>query len=186
MKAEDIKRKALSMIEEYDRKALSLTSDPDIAEKLIDIINQRQFELSRVKKIPAYIEIEVDTGDLITFESIKKKSHYDVYQIEIIKGIEYEPKAKGTIFKVKSGGTAEIEYFRYPTRLTEENEENFTFDLSYDVLEILPYGIAADLSKMDPATNYGQIFANEYERLKNQLDIRYNTGSIRIEGGINV
>jgi cell division initiation protein len=59
--------------------------------------------------------------------------------------------------------------------------DTFEFELSSDVLEVLPYGVAADLLKSDVSNAYGNIYAQRYEQMKQQLDIRYNTGSIELE-----
>lgn len=169
------------MIEEY-ADVTELTNDPDISTKMNDVMNQVMFELSRVKKIPAYTEIEVNEGDTLTFADIDSVN--EVYQVSIIKGVDHECKASGTVFKFYEEGTAEIEYFKYPTRITEENAETYEFELSDDVLEIMPYGVAADLLKSDVSNAYGNVYAQRYEQMKQQMDIRYNTGSIWFEGGL--
>ena len=177
----DMKKKVLSLIEEIDDTKQSLTNDPDIEKKLNYVINQVQNELSRVKKIPDYVEIEVNEGDLIKFGDIT--TEYEIYQLDIVKGIKYEYKAQGTIIKALENGTAEIEYFRYPTEITDKTNDSYEFELSNDVLEIMPYGVAADLLKSDVSNAYGNVYAQRYEQMKQQLDIRYNTGAIEIEGG---
>lgn len=177
----DIKKKTYALIEEIAENS-NLTEDPDLASKMNYVINQVQYELSRVKKIPDYEELDVTEGELIRFEDIT--TQYDIYQIDIVRGIEYEYKAQGTIIKPLEDGTAEIEYFRYPTRIDKTTSDDFNFELSDDVLEIMPYGVAADLLKSDVSNAYGNIYAQRYEQMKQQLDIRYNTGSIEIVGGI--
>ena len=182
----EIKKKVLSLIEEIvdnpdDEKLESLTNDPDIEAKLNYVINQIQYELARVKKIPDYVEMDTTEGDLIRFENITDKSGYEVYQLDIVKGIKHEYKAQGTIIKALEDGIAEIEYFRYPTRINDKTPDSYEFELSYDVMEVLVYGAAADLLKSDVSNAYGNIYMQRYEQLKNQLDIRYNTGSIEFE-----
>jgi len=178
-----MKTKVLALIEELNPDSELLTDDPDIATKLEDVITQIMFELARLKKIPDYVEIAVNEGDIIRFEDISDETDYQVYQINLIRGVNYESKAQGTVFKFLESGTAEIEYFRYPTRITDKNRAKYTFELSEDVLEIMPYGIAADLLKSDISTNYGAVYAERYEAMKQMLDSRYQLGSIYIEGG---
>ena len=175
----DIKKKTLSLIEEIDDTEQSLTKDPDIAAKLNYVINQIQNELARVKKIPDYVELEVNEGDLIRFEDIT--TDYQIYQLDIARGINYEFKAQGTIIKCLEEGTLEVEYFRYPEEINSLTKDNFELELSNDVLEIMPYGVAGDLLKSDISASYGQVYSNRYEQLKQQLDPRYHTGSIYIE-----
>lgn len=177
---------ALSLIEEIEKTDPTFTKDPDIANKINSVINHIQYELSRIKKIPAYIEMEVKAGQLITFKDITKDKEYEVYQLSTVKGIKYDTKADGTIIKCLEDGIAEIEFYRYPTRIKDDTKDDYEFEISEDVLEIMPYGVAADLLKSDVSNAYGNVYANRYEQMKQQLDIRYNTGSIKIVEGVIV
>lgn len=182
-----MKKKVTRLIEEVGTDASQITDDPDILAKLNDVINQIMFELARMKKIPAYVEMEVNENDLITFADIKEETDNDVYQIDMVRGIEYELKAEGTIIKALESGIAEIEYFRYPARITDDTDDNtYEFELSEDALEIMPYGVAADLLKSDVSNAYGNVYMQRYQQMKQELDPRYNMGSIYIEGGIEV
>lgn len=182
MTLKEMKKKVLSLIEEIDDAQESLTNDPDIEAKLNYVINQIQYELSRVKKIPAYVEKEVKENDLVGFKDIDSTN--EIYQLNIVKGIDYEYKADGTIIKALEDGIAEIEYYKYPIRITDSTPDTYEFELSSDVLECMPYGVAADVLKSDVSNAYGNVYAQRYEQMKSQLDIRYNTGSIEIEEGV--
>lgn len=46
----EMKKKVLRLIEEINDKSALLTDDPDIANKINDVINQIQNELARIKK----------------------------------------------------------------------------------------------------------------------------------------
>jgi hypothetical protein len=184
MKYIDMKKKVLSLIEEINPNSENLTDDPDIEAKYEYVLTQIMFELARIKKIPDYIEMDVEAGDIIRFEDITDETDYEVYQIDQVRGVAYERKAQGTVIKILEDGKAEVEYFRYPTRITDKNREKYTFELSEDVLEIMPYGIAADLLKSDVSAEYGRIYAERYEQLKQMLDPRYQMTYITIEGGI--
>lgn len=186
MTLSEMKKKVLALIEELNPNSDVLTDDPDIATKMEYVITQIMFELARFKKIPDYVEMKVKKGDLIRFEDITDETDYEVYQIAVIRGVTYDLKASGTVIKSLEDGTAEIEYFRYPTRITDKNREKYEFELSPDALEIMPYGIAADLLKSDISSNYGREYAERYEAMKQLLDPRYGTGSVYIEGGISV
>lgn len=186
MKLSEMKRKVLALIEELNPDSEYLTDDPDIATKMEDVITMVMFELSRFKKIPDYVEMEVNEGDLIRFEDITDETDYEVYQIAVIRGVTYDMKAQGTVIKFLESGTAEIEYFRYPTRITDKNRAKYEFELSQDVLEIMPFGVAGDLLKSDISSDYGRIYSERYESMKNMLDPRYGTGAVYIEGGFSV
>lgn len=184
MNLAEMKKKVLGMIEELDTDEESLTSDVDIATKLNDTINQVMFELARMKKIADYVEMEVKEGDLIRFEDIADESGYEVYQLDRVSGIKYETKADGTIIKALEDGTLEIEYFRYPTRITSKTNDSYVFELSDDALEIMPYGVASDLLKTDVSTDYGKVFAERYEMMLARLDSRHSIGTFTVKGGI--
>ena len=183
----EMKKKILGLIEELNPESELLTDDPDIAAKINGVINQVMFELARFKKLPKYAEIEVNAGDLITFEDIERACGYVVYQLGTIGGVAYSPKADGTVLKVRESGTMEINCYVYPERITEKTKPKaYEFELPAEVLEIMPYGVAGDLLKSDVSAEYGNIYATRYEAMKQMLDPRYQTASIFVEGGVRI
>lgn len=185
MTYEEIKKKTLSLIEEYNPDHADMTEDPDIATKFRDVTNMVMFELARQKKLPAYVEKEVTAGERITFKDIGKLCGREVYQLCTVHGVICDIKGNGTIIKAMESGTAEIDCFVYPERITEENEAVYEFELTPDVLEIMPYGIAADLLKSDVSAEYGSVYAQRYETMLNRLDPRSHMTSVYIEGGVS-
>lgn len=176
----EMKKKVLRLIEEINPESELLTDDPDIANKINDVINQIQNELARIKKIPARDEFEVQKDEEMDFSDIDK----NLYQLNIVKGVSNTIVGNTVIFEDE--GTAKVYYYKYPKQITFDTVgDDFKFELSTDVLEIMPYGAAGDLLKSDISANYGQIYSNRYEQLKQQLDPRYHTGSISFEGGDN-
>jgi hypothetical protein len=187
MNLKEAKRKALGLIEELNPDSEYLTDDPDIAAKINDVFNQVMFELARIKKIPKYVEMEVTKGDQITFEDIEEECGYEVYQLAVVCGVNYVPKANGTVLKILESGTAEIDCYVYPERITEKTKDKaYEFELSNDALEVMPYGVAADLLKSDVSAEYGSVYAARYQELLQLLDPRYQMNSIYIEGGVTV
>jgi hypothetical protein len=182
----EMKKKVLGLIEELNPDSDLLTDDPDIATKINDVTNQIMYELARMKKIPKYAEVEVEEGQLLTFEDIEAEVGYVVYQLGTVCGVNYVPKANGTILKILENGTAEIDCFVYPERITETTKNSYEFELSEDVLEIMPYGIAGDLLKSDVSAEYGSIYSTRYETMLQRLDPRYQMTSVYIEGGIDI
>lgn len=183
----ELKKKVLGLIEELNPNSEVLTDDPDISAKINEVINQVMYELARMKKIPQYVELEVSEGERIEFADIEKKCGYEIYQLGLIGGIDYELKGNGTIIKALSDGTAEIDCFVYPERITEKTKDKaYEFELTADVLEVMPYGVAADLLKSDVSAEYGKIYAERYETMLARLDPRYNMGFVTITGGISV
>lgn len=175
MTLEEVKIKVYSLIEEYSEDADDLTEDEDLALKMNHVINQVQNELARFKKIEAYTTLEGTEGDVIDFSSVDS----NLYQLNIVKGLDCE--IIGQKIKFNEEGTAEVYYYKYPTQINADTEDSQELDLSIDVLEILPYGVAADLLKSDVSSNYGQIYANRYMEMKRELDPRYALGSVYID-----
>lgn len=183
----EMKKKVLALIEELNPDSEYLTDDPDIATKINGVINQVMYELARFKKLPKYVEIDVTEGDKLTFEDIEKECGYVVYQLGTVCGVDYTPKANGTILKFLETGTAEIDLFVYPEEITEKTKDKaYEFELPAEVLEIMPYGVAGDLLKSDVSAEYGNIYSARYEAMKNMLDPRYQMSTITIEGGISI
>ena len=182
----DLKLKTLALIEELSENAENFTEDPDMSAKINYVANQIIYELARIKKIPKYVEIDVTEGDVVTFEDISAECQYEVFQVDLFSGVRNMQRAKGTVFKILESGRAEIDVSVYPERITEKTKDNFEIELSDDALEIAPYGIAADLLKSDASTDYGRIYAERYENMKQMLDPRYQMPSIYIEGGVSI
>ena len=166
MTLEEFKIKVLSMIEEYDEDEENLTQDEDIALKLNSVINQVQNELARFKKIDAYKQMNVTEGQAINLTDIDM----NIYQLNVIKGVPFDPIGNKIIFGGE--GTADIYYYKYPAQINAETDDSYKFELDRDVIEIMVYGVAADLLKSDVASNYGQVYANRYKELVQTLDPR--------------
>lgn len=183
----DEKIKVLALIEELNPNSELLTDDPDISAKMNAVFNQVMYELARIKKIPKYVELEVSAGDIIQFSDIESECGYEIYQLGTVCGVAYVSKANGTVLKILESGTAEIDCFVYPEMITDKTKDKaYEFELSNDVLEIMPYGVAADLLKSDVSAEYGSIYATRYEQMKQMLDPRYQLTTITFEGGIDV
>ena len=187
MTLKEMNAKVLVLIEEAKAGETHTTEDPDIAAKIHEVTNQIMFDMARMKKIPKYVEMAVTKGQVVTLEDIGKECGYDVYQIGLFAGVDNTPKAGGTVWKIHEDGTAEIDLFVYPERITATTKpEAYEFELSPDCLEIMPYGIAGDLLKSDISTEYGSNYSTRYESMLQRLDPRYQMGSIYIEGGIDI
>ena len=187
MTLQEMKKKVLAMIEELNPLSDLLTDDPDIAAKINEVTNQVMFELSRYKKLPKYVEMPVVQDQIVEFSDIEEASGYEVYQIDRVKGVRYDPKANGTVLKMKESGTAEIDFFAYPERIdATAKDKAYEFELSNDVLEVMPYGIAGDLLKSDISADYGNVYSVRFREMLERLDHRYQLPAYVIEGGVEV
>ena len=180
MTLEEMKQKVYAMIEEYNEDEADLTEDEDLAMKMNTVINQVQNELARYKKIPAYTTLNVTEGQEIAYSDIDKM----LYQLNNIRGVAYDTIADRITFE--ADGEAKIYYYKYPKQIDMETDDDYKFELSTDLLEIMPYGVAADLLKSDVSSQYGSIYAARYRELLNQLDPRYGTGAVQLDGGFSV
>lgn len=187
MTLREMKQKSLALIEELNPDSEYLTDDPDIRMKINEVMNGVMFELARFKKISKYVELPVSSGETITFADLEREVGNEVYKIELVTGIPFTMRGNGTVIKVQGDGTAEIDLSVYPERITEKTKDNsYEFELSPDVLELMPFGVAGNLLKSDVSAQYGTVYTNEYEKQKQMLDISYATTMIHFEGGINV
>jgi hypothetical protein len=175
----EIKKKTLQLIEEI-AEGTDLTNDPDIKAKLNSVINQVQFELARMKKIPAYKEVEVRAKEVFNMNSLD-----NFYQLRLLRfSGDYDMIENLVAFSEE--GTAQFYYYKYPTIINDDTPDTYEFELSQDALEILPYGVASDLLKSDVSTEYGAIYSQRYEIMLQRLDPRYSMSSIMFEGGVDV
>ena len=184
MTYKEMQKKYLSLIEELNPLSDHLTDDPDIEAKQMEVVNQIMFEVARQKKLPKYVEMPVTEGQIVEFSDIEDACGYEIFQLNLVCGVRYTPKASGTVLKFKDSGIAEIDVYVYPERITEQNANGYEFELTSDVLEIMPYGIAADLLKSDVSADYGSVYSARYELMLQRLDPRHSLTSVYIEGGV--
>ena len=178
MTLKEMKQKTLRLIEEINPESELLTDDPDISAKINDVINQIQFELSRIKKIPAKTQYEVEDYKIFNMSD-------EMYQVDRVTGCDsYDVFGKEIVFSDKFTGLVTIYYYKYPDVIKSDTKDTYTFELSDDALEIMPYGVAGDLLKSDVSNAYGNIYSQRYEQMKQQLDPRYSLGFIEIGDGI--
>lgn len=180
MTLEEMKRKVYSLIEEYSEDADDLTEDEDLALKMNGVINSIQNELTRFKKIPKDVTLNVTEGQEMYLKDIDK----DLYQLMNIRGVSFDVMNDKIFFD--ESGTAKVFYYKYPKQITSETDDSYKFELSTDLLEIMPYGVAGDLLKSDVSSQYGTIYSARYREMLQTLDPRYGTGMIEITGGINL
>lgn len=197
MYLKEMKIKTFSLIEEYYPDKKGLADDEDVLHKINGVINQIQMDLMKYRKIPTNIRISISKSD----SKILNIKEYidDCYQLNTIrfdKITSYEmPDDNTLILPDDYEGDFTIYYYKYPklVKTIFENEvdrntedDSYAFELDEDLLEIMPYGIAADLLKMDMISNYGKYFYERYLEMKNSIDSRRTSGITVITGGIDI
>lgn len=193
MKLKEMKVNTFSLIEEYYPELKNLAEDTDVINKINGVINNVSMELMRIKKIPTSETIKVTNQKTI---NLKEEIGDEFYQVKNIVGVTGYNMVDDVTMQLPEGFSGEITfyYYKYPKMvktLFEDDEErqaedeNFEFDLDADVLHVMPYGIAADLLKMDMISGYGRYFYERYTELKNRIDPRRTSGAVYFEGGVD-
>lgn len=200
MTLKEMKIKAFSLIEEYYPNQTHYAEDEDVLNKINGVVNQIQLDLMKYRKIPASIEVEIKEEDSKTLNI--SDLIQDCYQLNVIKFdtiIDYfMPTENIIILPNDFVGKFTIYYYKYPKLVktlfegetaerdkTKEDNE-YVFELEPVLLEIMPYGIAADLLKMDMISNYGKYFYERYLEMKNNIDSRRTAGIVTITGGCDI
>jgi hypothetical protein len=201
MKLKEMKQKTFALIEELYPELSNLAEDEDVINKINGVVNAVQMDLMKFRKITANEEIEIELDD---DRIIDLKDYDDIYQVNKIKLIPNEDDMVTTFNMIDNttleiddsfAGTIRLYYYKYPTLCktmfnndTErQNEDNrYVFEIDPMLLEIMPYGIARDLLRLDMISNYGSYFERTYNELIQRLDSRNTAGFITIEGGIDL
>ena len=204
MTLKDMKQKTFSLIEEYYPEVTGLAEDEDVLNKINGVVNQIQMDLMKYRKINETFSklINIDTDKTIDIKS-EISDCYQIKNIVLTPEDTYTmPDENTIILNDDYKGTIYIYYYKLPSLVelnpeepedsvepgeeTESYDETFEFDLDPVLLEIMPYGIAADLLKMDMISGYGRYFREEYEARKNSIDTRRTSGMIFIDGGVDI
>lgn len=181
MTLREMKDRVLSLIEEINPESEYLTDDPDIQEKINYVIDMKQHELARIKRLAASEKMNVTADSQIDLYD----EFNDFFKLKNITGVSYT--LFDNLVTFEGDGEATINYWRYPKLITKNTDmDKYKMELSRDVLEIMPYGVAADILKSDVSAQYGRIYEEAYQRALQMLDINTSDGIYEIKGGIYV
>lgn len=200
MTLKEMKIKVFSLIEEYYPELSGLAEDEDVLNKINGVVNSIQLDLMKYRKIPANTEIEIkeNSNKIITISD----EINDIYQLNKVILIPEKGTKDFTMLDDDNielnedfEGTVKIFYYKYPKMVKiefdeDENQDeydtNFKFDLDLVLQEVMPYGIARDILRLDMISVYGTYFERTYNELKQQLDSRRSAGIITIYGGDDI
>lgn len=185
------KKITLGLIEEYSPNNPYLTDDEDIATRLNLVYAPNYQDMSQRKKILKTKILKDITGQTEEgYEEISLPSN--MYQLRRIialndKNIEVTPDYKviGKKIFINKNSDAKyiLEYFMYPSVITEDTSDNFVLEIDQDVQMILPYAVANDILKADPSSDY-TAFLGEYRRKTEDIDTRREIASAVVEEGV--
>lgn len=175
----------LALMEEYAPNKSHNSDDDDIPVRLNLVYSTAYEEVAELKKILKTKILKEITGQ--TSEGYTKYSLPTMYQLKKVialdeNNIEVEPDYK-TVGKkdiyINNESDAQyiIEYYAYPTVITNETTDDFVLEVDQDAQMLLPYLVVNDLLKSDPSEDYTS-FLQEYQRKREQFDSRREIPSI--------
>lgn len=186
------KKITLALIEEYAPNNQYLTDDEDIRARLNLVYAPAYQELAQIKKI-----LKTKTLKEITGETSEGYTEYTLpsamYQFKRIIGLDennnvvevpYRPIGKNKIYiSNEVDANVILEYYAYPSVITEETSNDFSLELDQDVQMVLPYLVANDILKADPSADYTAFF-REFQRKMESLDTSPTATTVTIEEGV--
>lgn len=198
MTLKEMKIKVFSLIEEYYPELTGMAEDEDVLNKINGVVNSIQLDLMKYRKLPANTEIDInENSDHIITISDEISDLYQLNKVVLDGNNNNFTMLDEDSIQLDDDfvGTVRLFYYKYPKMVKvsfNENEdidkydENFKFDLDLVLQEVMPYGIARDLLRLDMISNYGSYFERTYNELKQQLDSRKTAGIITIYGGDDI
>lgn len=189
----DLKNIAMQLIDEYsgDKKP---TEDEEIKQKLNGLFNTALFEVAEIKKIEKVFEFKNEEVVDDEYKSIglpddfmqEKKLRYFTTNGNNLK--YYIQKDKLKIYK-NCLGKFELEYYAIPEEITEDNAEDYEFELDLDAQMALPYYVASSVLMSDVSANYTAFEAKynaKIEQLMRSTQDKKDTSTIIINSIVNI
>lgn len=171
------KKITLGLIEEYSNANPKLTDDVDIQNRINFLYATNYQELSQRKKILKTKTLKEVTDEKLEEGYTEYTLPSSMYQFKRVIALDEKNKTVDadyyTIGKKKiyinneSNANYILEYYAYPTIITDETDDDFTLELDQDALLILPYAVANDILKTDPSADYSAFLADYSRKLEN-------------------
>lgn len=184
------KKITLALIEEYAPNNQYLTDDEDIRDRLNLIYAPAYQELSQEKRI-LKTKVLKEIGEEGTgYEEYSLPSN--MYQSKRVFAMDEENNQVAPDYNIigkkiyinrASNYQYILEYYAYPSVITEETDNDFTLEIDQDAQMVLPYLVANDILKSDPSADYTAFF-REYQRKMNAWDTARSSISITVEEGV--
>ena len=172
MYLKDLKNIAMQLIDEYS-ESKEPTEDEEIKQKLNGLFNTALFEVAEIKKIEKVFEFKNEEVVDEEYKSIglpddfmqEKKLRYFSTNNNNLK--YYIQKDKLKVHK-SCLGKFELEYYAIPEEITEDNQDDYEFELDMDAQMALPYYVASSVLMSDVSANY-TAFEAKYNAKVEQL-----------------
>lgn len=193
MYLKELKNIAMQLIDEYSQNK-EPTEDEEIKQKLNGLFNTALFEVAQIKKIEKVFEFRNEEVVDEEYKSIglpddfmqEKKLRYFTTNNTILK--YYIQKDKLKIYK-NCLGKFELEYYAIPEEITEDNAEDYEFELDLDAQMALPYYVASSVLMSDVSANYTAFEAKynaKIEQLMRSAQDKKDTSTITINPIVNI
>lgn len=193
MYLKDLKNIAMQLIDEYS-ESKEPTEDEEIKQKLNGLFNTALFEVAEIKKIEKVFEFKNEEVVDEEYKSIglpddfmqEKKLRYFSTNNNNLK--YYIQKDKLKIYK-NCLGKFELEYYAIPEEITEDNAEDYEFELDLDAQMALPYYVASSVLMSDVSANYTAFEAKynaKIEQLMRSAQDKKDTSTITINSIVNI
>lgn len=174
MTLEEVIKKIVKLLEEYEKTDPNYTGDQDIETKIKESIDDIQVELSQIKKIPALLEVEL-TGENNIVDKPK-----DMYRIKRIRECKFEVLNNKIKFEDGYKGKVYVYYYKFPEVINQETDNKHIMELERDAIACLVYGVASAILKADVSANYS-VYEYKYQEMKQMLSNNATDGLIRFE-----
>lgn len=187
MYLKELKNIAMQLIDEYS-ESKEPTEDEEIKQKLNGLFNTALFEVAQIKKIEKVFEFKNEEVVDEEYKSIglpddfmqEKKIRYFTTNNNSLK--YYIQKDKLKIYK-NCLGKFELEYYAIPEEITEDNADDYEFELDLDAQMALPYYVASSVLMSDVSANYTAFEAkynSKIEQLMRSAQEKKDTSTITI------
>jgi len=190
MTLEENKKITLALIEEFSPNNQYLTDDEDIRARLNLVYAPAYQELSQEKKI-IKTKVLKEIGEKGTgYEEYSLPSN--MYQQKRVIAMDeennqvapdYYTLGKKIYINRASNYKYVLEYYVYPSIITEETDKDFSLEIDQDAQLILPYLVANDILKSDPSADY-TAFYREFQRKMQTWDTARSSISITVKEGV--
>ncbi len=184
------KKIALALIEEYAPNNQYLTDDEDIRARLNLVYAPAYQELSQEKKI-LKVKTLKEIGEqgegyeefTLPSNMYQQKRVIAVDENNVQKPPEYYTLGKKIYIDKASNYRYMLEYYVYPSVISEDTADDFTLEIDQDAQMILPYLVANDILKADPSADY-TAYLTEYQRKLNAWDTARSSIAITCQEGV--
>ena len=184
------KKITLALIEEYAPNNQYLTDDEDIRARLNLVYAPAYQELSQEKKIIKTKVLKEISEDGTGYEEFSSPSN--MYQQKRLIAMDednnqvapdYYTLGKKIYINRASNYKYILEYYAFPTVITEETDTDFQLEIDQDAQMMVPYLVANDILKADPSADY-TAFYTEYMRKMQSWDTARSSIAITVEEGV--